>query len=136
MSRVILLTCLVGFSAVAGETFTVTRKGNTKTYDSEEYVVVKRRKGSVAAKPKPPCPTPTPLVVEKEVFKKANTVKAYGGVGPNGFDVDKLSSSAQLSKSFDAVMGLGYSRQLDPTWSAEAVGLTNGTLVLGAGLSF
>lgn len=137
MRKLILLLALFSISAQADQ-FTVTRNGKTSTFDSEEYVVVKRRKGP---KPAPkaevkPAPCPEPKVVVQPAPVRKNTVKLYGGVGPSTYKTRVEGSTMHISQDYDPLFGVGYSRKVSERWSVEAIGLSNYTGILGVGYDF
>lgn len=143
MKKLALALILVSFAAHAEITETG-RDGKAHSYNQDEYVVVKRRPKGYKPKPRPtpsacplvvaPAPTPQAQPEATKVYK--NTFKAYLGYGPGGFSTTQVPSSITVNENFGALFGLGYSRQLSPRWSVEAVGISNHTGLLGAGYSF
>ena len=122
-----------------GETVLIVGKdGKSRSFSHDDFAVVPRRrkKKVLAVAPKPaPAPMVCPEAAPAPKDNK-NTVKLYAGVGPRGYETEIFSSSLHISQGYEFVMGVGYSRQLDRTWSVEAVGLTNYTALLGVGYSF
>ena len=118
--------------------------GKQQTYSTDDYVVVKKRKGPVVKKPPHVCPVPEvrekEVIVTKEVIKtvepKKNEVKLLGGVGPSGYETELLPTSFHMSQGYQATFGLGYERHLTEEWSLEAIACTNETALLGVGYSF
>ena len=75
------------------------------------------------------------VVKEKPVYKK-NMLKLLGGYGPTGVDVYRNGNSAIAEERKGLVIGLGYSRMLNESFSVGGDVLSNGTYLLEGGFHF
>jgi hypothetical protein len=115
---------------------TTLKNGKQFTFDGNKYMVVLRKakpsledKSSVSIDKKE-------LVRLQENQQKLNRVRLMGGIGPTGFKSDANASSVDITSKRGAIGGLGYDRMLNKNMSVGGQALSNGTLLLGAGLDF
>jgi hypothetical protein len=142
MNRIALLLIFIAGSVFAadipsyleGGTVTVTLKsGKTYSFQSDEFKVVPRVQ---AAPSMDEVRAHEGLVSFDPPPRRLNTIKLYGGYGAQGVKSAAAPTSIIVSQDFKFVFGLGISRQLTEEYSVEAVGLSNGTGLLGLGYSF
>ena len=139
---VLMLLFLTPLASANDGVITVTRSGKTATYSTDEYVVVKRRKGPrpVVKQPVAPAPQKCPEVVAaapvEQKSERKNTLTLYGGAGPGSHETSIKSSYLHIEDGYGFVMGLDYGRKLTDRWSIHGMGMTNGSLLLGGGYSF
>jgi hypothetical protein len=106
-----------------GATVTVTLKnGKTHTFKSEEYAVVPRLSESPDAEP---VAAPVAKAQEKAPLSRPNSVKLYGGVGPNMPQVEGNGSDYSVKQQYGFNYGLGYGRKLSDPISLDGILLMN-----------
>lgn len=103
--------------------------GKIQKFDGNKYKIVRR--GVKKKKPAPKVVTVTKTIVKKAPVKK-NRVRLMVGYGPN----ELRSSPNRADLDYDPVMAVGYSRQLDDTFSFEATAISSETYMLGVGVGF
>lgn len=143
-----LILFLISATASAG-VITVQENGRTKTYDTADYLVIKRRpkKKKLVAKPQAKPASQVAQAPEKPKFIREvvtqtefvtlkNRIRVMGGLGPNGIAVDGGPSAYDVTPSQRLVGGIGYSRLLNDSVSLDAQVLTNKTYTLGVGLDW
>ena len=123
------------------------RDGKVKTYDGDEWIVVKRRKGpKPAAKPAPVCEpkvvkvtetkTETKYVTQK-VEQRKNRLSLAAGQGPNpGIDTSTAGVSAEARTKVGAVGAVQYQRLLTERVSAGLQLQSNKTTLIELGFDF
>lgn len=115
-----------------GEITLQTKDGGALKYNSNDYKVVPRYKYlRKKAEPKVEIKTVETLV------QKKNQVTLHLGIGNDGISTkNRDDGKVDVSLQRNAVIGLGYNRYIDDTWSVSGTVLSNKTVTLGAGFSW
>ena len=75
--------------------------------------------------------------IKKIVHKpKKNRLRLLGGFGPTGVSAEVSGSKAVANEETGLVLGAGYDRMLNDTWSIGGQIQTNKTFLLGLGYDF
>ena len=128
---------LIGFNTKAGDTFTVTKDGKTKTYPSDEYVVVKKRKKAPKVVKAPEAPKPVEVIKVPEIVKpKRNRIAFYMGVGLLGLDISSASKAVTVQEQSVPVFGISLSHMISDKYSITGSVLSNETFLLGIGYDY
>lgn len=98
---------------------TVTLKdGKTYTFSTNDHAVVVRECDCEAS-------PNARVLVSRAYTVRPNSVKVYGGVGPDGLEVTASGSSASVEQDYGFNYGLGYGRQLSNEISLDGLMLLN-----------